>query len=188
MSFPYSTDIQASSHVRRFHTAPEALTQTNANHCWNMMALALHLWQEDVSRDLLAAILFHDTSEYWAGDSPYPAKRGFPAFRRELDAMEEAIATREGVRVPLTNPTHRWMLTVVDSLECAWWAKRVHATHGLSTALDVMETALSAVLIQLEPGNLPGIGTMDPRVLAVVRHLHQSFYVDIPTRYQGVVR
>lgn len=92
-------------------------------HSNRMAKMALHLWGDDVSRDLMAAIALHDDAESATGDVPGPGKVG--TFGGALAIRTAKIERERG--------TCRWLwhltaddcrrLRFVDVLDAYRWAK-----------------------------------------------------------------
>ena len=149
--------------ARRWHASPwPALRNSGddtAAHSNRMAKLALWLWGADVSRDLLAAIVLHDSSESGpggTGDVPGPSKVG--TFGGALTVRTAKIERERG--------TCRWLwhltaddqrrLRFVDVLDALRWVSmcepRALAGDGWPEAREwlLAEAEHLGVLTQVE--------------------------------------
>ena len=102
-----------SGDVERFHTVPHLRPYTVAQHCWRMLML-LYKLHPCPHRQLVGAILFHDSAERWTGDIPAPAK--WWIVDADFDVVEERILTGLGVHFDLEDHDQHW-LKALDLLE-----------------------------------------------------------------------
>jgi 5'-deoxynucleotidase YfbR-like HD superfamily hydrolase len=117
--------------TRRWHANPDLCQTVDpvGGHSARMGVLALSIWGESASRDLLAACLVHDLGESRAGDVPQPAKRD-ARLSAELDRLERETLADLGFVIKLTEDDAR-RLKFLDRLDAYLWAQH-HAPHVLA--------------------------------------------------------
>lgn len=81
----------------RYHAQPEIPVQTVAEHAWGVAALLVRWFKEDLTVNLLAAAVVHDSGECDVGDIPSPTKKKFPELRKELAKLEHARMAKLGL-------------------------------------------------------------------------------------------
>jgi 5'-deoxynucleotidase YfbR-like HD superfamily hydrolase len=117
-------------YVSRYHTRPEVADGQNvAAHTWGALAILTTLW-EDVSREAMLYLLYHDVVESELGDLPAPTKWNY----KNLDkAYSEAEAQQEEeLELPMTKARlteqdqHR--VKMADMLELILHCKRQMST------------------------------------------------------------
>ena len=81
----------------RYHAQPEIPVQTVAEHAWGVAALLVRWFKEDLTVNLLAAAVVHDSGECDVGDIPSPTKKKFPELRKELAKLEHAKMAKLGL-------------------------------------------------------------------------------------------
>jgi 5'-deoxynucleotidase YfbR-like HD superfamily hydrolase len=106
--------------VRRFHTCQIIGEHTVAEHCAQAATLLL-LLHPGPSVDLIAAVLWHDSSERVVGDVPSPTLRRFPKLGDAYVAAEYGVASNDhpsvGAVLAKLSPEDLWWLRAVDALE-----------------------------------------------------------------------
>ncbi len=142
------------SFTRRWHASPDLCHTVDpvAAHSGRMGILALHLWGEGASRDLLAACLAHDLGESVTGDIPWGAKAN-PKLREVLDTLEAQALEAMGMPAEMEWDTYR-RLKFLDRLDAYLWAKH-HAPQVL--ARDDWKKCLAWLQSETENLNIKGI-------------------------------
>lgn len=123
-------------HVTRWHSGPSApwLAHTQDRlhgHGGRMAVLALHVWGDDASRQLLAACILHDLGEYHVADVPAPAKAD-RTLRAALDRLEDMALYRMGLSYGLSADDDL-RLKFLDRWDAYLWAQ-LHAPQILQRA------------------------------------------------------
>lgn len=111
------------SHIRRWHANPALahIPDTLGGHGGRMGILALQIWGDGASRELLAACLCHDLGEYATGDVPKPAKAD-PTLRSALTRLEDAALHKLGMSYSLSAEDQR-RLKYLDVLDAYLWCE-----------------------------------------------------------------
>lgn len=109
--------------TRRWHANPELCHTIDpvGAHSGRMAVLALHLWGDGASRDLLAACLCHDLGEHMTGDVAWPAKQD-AALGAALDRIEAESLDRMGMTYSLSAEDAR-RLKYLDRLDAYLWVQ-----------------------------------------------------------------
>ena len=109
------------SMVERCHTVRHLGSYTNGQHSFDMLTLALELIPEDeLSKDLMKAIIYHDLPERWTGDVPHPMKVASTSLEDVLIWHENEIKESMGWGVVLAPDEHMWLQSL-DRLEFYLW-------------------------------------------------------------------
>jgi 5'-deoxynucleotidase YfbR-like HD superfamily hydrolase len=109
--------ILAGAHVRRFHTKPTLVVETNGHHSHGVACL-INLLYPDARKELLIAALYHDLAEQESGDLPAPMKRE-AGIRDAIKKWEFNLHKEAGVMVPALDEEENRRLTLADSLHGA---------------------------------------------------------------------
>lgn len=126
--------LREASKVERSHTMPHHGSYTIGQHSYDMLTLAYVLVPADeLTKNLMLGITFHDTAERWTGDMPNPAKYQDGEFARRLEQLETRIARKLGFHIQLTPQETKW-LVVLDKLELLLWAHEQIAMGNRSAA------------------------------------------------------
>jgi 5'-deoxynucleotidase YfbR-like HD superfamily hydrolase len=87
-------DTRLAGQLKRYHTWPTIRTQTNAEHCWQIMRIYLSVVLE-IDVHMMAHMMFHDAGEHFTGDIPFPVKAENPILKEQVDFLEHrAYATQ----------------------------------------------------------------------------------------------
>lgn len=97
--------------VRRYHTTPTEVIQTNADHSWGVAVLLVQL-HPDPSKELLIEALLHDTGEYIVGDIPATAKWTSPELKEVAHIAE--MKARWQLETTLEQVFPEGKLTIAD--------------------------------------------------------------------------
>ncbi len=124
--------LRESGHVLRCHTLPHHGEYSVAAHCWQACMLLLSLNPEP-SKDLIQAVLFHDSAERYYGDVPTPVKEADGKLALMFGIAEDKALEALGVRFDLDAYEHLW-LTCVDKLELYLWCEDQAALGNKHTA------------------------------------------------------
>ncbi len=116
--------------TRRWHCNPDLAHTVDpvGYHGGRMGILALYLWREDASRDLLLACLCHDLGESVTGDIPHTAKQD-DKLARLLYSKEQSALLEMGMAYFIDEEDQR-RLKFLDRLDAYLWARH-HAPHVL---------------------------------------------------------
>jgi 5'-deoxynucleotidase YfbR-like HD superfamily hydrolase len=113
--------LRASGHTKRWHTLQIIGEQTVAEHSAQAVSLLFMLYPGDPSTNLTKALLWHDSSERYVGDSPAPARRDNPEFSRSYEAVEHIFMLAAHPfafhALSLLTDTERAWLKAIDVLE-----------------------------------------------------------------------
>ena len=74
--------------VMRYHTHPTLHPQSVGEHTWQVMRLYWELYG-DLPPEVSSYILWHDASELYTGDIPFPVKARNPKLKSLMDDMED---------------------------------------------------------------------------------------------------
>ena len=102
--------------VKRYHTVPTIGHETVGEHSFGVAMLVLAITENKASDNLIKAALFHDISEQYTGDVPFPSKVAFPIVKCALDAAEESWNKENGFDIEL-NERDRICLKWADMLQ-----------------------------------------------------------------------
>lgn len=107
--------------VRRYHAAGAAardLDQNNAEHTWRALVILLYLWP-DARREVILAMVYHDTPEFLTGDINAVFKRTNGVVGLEFSKLETAFLVLMGCyeHIPSLTEIERSQLLVSDCLE-----------------------------------------------------------------------
>ena len=108
--------------TRRWHANPDLCHTVDPIgwHSGRMGVLALHLFGESASRDLLVACLCHDLGENLPGDVTYQAKKD-PEFKAIVDRLEAGHLKAMQMTFTLS-PEDQRRLKYLDRLDAFLWA------------------------------------------------------------------
>jgi len=114
--------------IIRYHAVPSVRQQTNGQHCWNMIALALFISHGDLSAEFFVELSMHDTGEFVTGDTPFTLKRDHPVLAHELRLLEAVGRGMQTICEPIgLCAREQAILKVCDVLEgYLWCAKYEH--------------------------------------------------------------
>lgn len=104
--------------VRRYHTWQTLITQTVAEHSWQVARIYYDLFGE-VPGNVASYIQWHDAGEIATGDIPFPVKSDHPMLKDTIDRLEEnalremhaphvEISSEEKLRVKLCDLLEMW--------------------------------------------------------------------------------
>lgn len=129
--------------VQRWHVRP-GMQQTVADHTMGMQLLALRLLSpQDLTINLLVAILEHDLGEVVAGDTPAPIKRHVKEFGKAYQAACAAVDEHYGLtRAYDLNGWEDWALHALDVLEALLWSvdcRRLGNHHAERTFAELYQ-------------------------------------------------
>ena len=149
-------DILLSGQVIRYHANPymNRTQQTVAEHCWGVAALIYKL-NPNPSRALIAAALFHDSGEMWAGDLPAPFKMANPELAARHAEIEEKLATEAGVPVVALNESELAWLKFADRLE-SFLFMRQHGQHWSREGINELLERATALGVNHETQQIIG--------------------------------
>jgi hypothetical protein len=130
-TLPHRPTAWLATFTRRWHANPDLCHTVDPVgwHSGRMGVLALHIWGDGVSRDLLVACLCHDLGEHMTGDVAWPAKQD-KALGEALDRIEEASLKAMGMAYSLTGDDAR-RLKYLDRLDAYLWV-----LHNQPAALE----------------------------------------------------
>lgn len=119
---PKPPDAWLATFVRRWHANPDLCHTVDpiGAHSGRMAVLALHLFGDTASRELLVGCLCHDLGEYRTGDVAQPAKRD-PELRDALNRIERNAIVAMGMAYTL-NEIDAKRLKYLDRLDAYLWA------------------------------------------------------------------
>jgi len=113
-------------HVVRFHTRPEVGEGQNvASHTWRALIVLTTLW-EDVSKEAILWLLFHDVAEAELGDLPATTKWKYTELAQEFSKAEFKYEKDLELPVMLQDLTEkdRNLVKMADMLELVLHCKR----------------------------------------------------------------
>lgn len=153
------TQLIFAGQTKRYHTYP-GMTQTDAEHAWNVATIARVIYPHG-GRDMLWAALHHDSAEYLTCDMPAPVKWQMPALGKLMGDLEARVRYEQlGLRWTLTEE-ETFAIEVADQLEGALFAAHQCQTGNL-TAVVVYERYVKA--LQSKAANVVN----DPRGKTIV--------------------
>ena len=127
-------------HVRRYHTEFIHTDETVGEHTAGVLMFLIIL-DGDPSANLMINALLHDFAEYYTGDSPFPAKRDFPALKKILDKAETKYLADIGIVLPKITAEERLLLKAADMLQLCYKARK-EIRMGNKDALYVLDNGL----------------------------------------------
>lgn len=106
-----------SGQTMRYHTVPHVgAGQTVAEHAWRATVLLHTLWPNEVSRNAVLYMLYHDAAEQELGDIPAPTKWANDTLREEYEHIERNHMVSLEVNFDLT-PDEQRCCKMADMLE-----------------------------------------------------------------------
>lgn len=108
--------------VRRFHTVPVTSHETVAEHSFGVAVMVLALTNNNASKNLMLAALFHDLAEQVTGDIPATAKWNHPTIKVAAQVAEHAFHTEHGLTVDLSE-REQLILKWADLLQLMFYCK-----------------------------------------------------------------
>lgn len=152
-------DPRSAGDVERYHTWVTVQRQTVGQHTWQVLRLLLQIWP-DAPAHVLAAAVYHDMGEIWAGDVPYHAKKNADDYVWNLNGALLKRYHDEAEERALSQMAKTWHIKPWLKLdEPSRWALKI------ADLLDMWEFALR----ELEMGNRHGALVRD----RCVEHLGQ---------------
>jgi len=124
--------------VLRFHTEPFFRRQTVAEHTFGAL-LILYEIADNVTPNLVRALLLHDLGEQYTGDLPAPAGWRNPQVRQSLDQDERQFLQQFGT-VTITDEERR-LLEAADALDLCFTVLE-NLAEGRLDALSMVERLL----------------------------------------------
>lgn len=157
----------------RYHAQPEIPVQTVAEHAWGVAALLVRWFKEDLTVNMLAAAIVHDSGECDVGDIPSPTKKKFPELRKELAKLEHAKMAKLGLADYEGQLSHHEyaLLKLCDMLEGYFYTGKavLRYNEGMTTLLcwhEMIKDHIEANLIAIPVGLREEIGA----VLRLAKH------------------
>ena len=102
--------------VMRYHAFPTHHQQSTGEHSQRVLNVFVELW--GLPR---AEVLFycanHDQGEFWAGDTPFGAKRATPELKAGVNKAEEVGLEKLGISLPSLSKEEFIQFKVADILE-----------------------------------------------------------------------
>lgn len=86
-------DPRRAGSIHRYHAQTHIVTQTVAEHTWQLMRIATTIWP-DIPRHVMLYIQYHDVAEGMTGDLPYTTKLRDPEIKERMDIMEVGALKR----------------------------------------------------------------------------------------------
>jgi len=135
------TQIIEAGLVRRYHTEPIPIIQTNSQHQWGVAVILLHIAKSGPYVDmekLRCAALLHDVPERIAGDMPAPFKWSNPEISKMLDVFELEMAKQFDIHHHVTGLTEEEasLLKLADYLEAASFSYSIYR-QGVQFGLQI---------------------------------------------------
>lgn len=119
---------QLAARVQRWHTWPMIRRPTNGEHVARTATIYCEIW--GIPRgEVLYYILHHDSGEFFAGDSPYFAKRFSPELAIAINKVEEEGLLRLKVKLPKLTDVEFTRFKICDLLEM-WETSIAEITMG----------------------------------------------------------
>lgn len=140
--------------VKRYHTWPTIRTQTVGEHTAQIMRIYWEIFGEP-SPAVWAEILWHDITEQWTGDIPFPMKTRYPTLKSSLSEIEKDA--RAAMQIPTAgvaaNAADRARIKICDLLEM-WEFGHEELAMGNAYAEPItvdIQAAVRERLQQFEP-------------------------------------
>jgi 5'-deoxynucleotidase YfbR-like HD superfamily hydrolase len=148
--------------VQRWHTMDTNHTQNVADHTYGVLHTLLFITENECSRDLLVAAMFHDVAEHITGDIPHPYKS---RLKKLFGRMEDDVHTELGID-PLADLTEDEKVTLkqADLIEMGIWG----------TGELISGNANGAVILQNVLKALDGM-TLSPNAQMLVSSFEVNF-------------
>ena len=129
--------------VVRYHCYPTHQTQSIGEHSNRVLTIFVELW--GIPRaEVLYYIACHDKGEYWAGDTPFGAKRDHPLLKEGVDQAEESGLKKLGIKLPDLNEDEFIQFKVADILEMFEFGA-IERMMGNRLAIPIMEKTEEAI-------------------------------------------
>ncbi len=80
-------DPRRAGGVKRYHAQTHIVTQTVAEHTWQLLRIATTIWPE-IPRHVMLYIQYHDIAEGCTGDLPYTTKLKSAVIKENMDLLE----------------------------------------------------------------------------------------------------
>lgn len=145
------TAVRRGQAVRRFHTMPMHIQQTNGHHSANVVAIILRL-NPRASRNLLVRALFHDVPEAYTGDSPYPWKADYEEAKACLSKGEAKYIAENGVPHPELDCGEECLLKLADMMDLVLTC--MEETHMGNAAANTMIERGRRYIARMEMQNM----------------------------------
>lgn len=140
--------------VKRYHAQTHTVTQTVAEHTWQLLRIATTVWP-DVPRHVMLYIQYHDVSEAAVGDMPYTVKLQRPLLKAEMDAAEqEALAQMRRMWdtpiIPILHPEEKKFVKACELVEFAEysWNELNQGNKYIQVVLDRVLPLIEAVKLE----------------------------------------
>lgn len=110
-------NTRSAGEVARYHTWQVNRGQSVGEHSWQAMRLFYELFPEDVTKEVLVYILWHDAPERVTGDPPFPLKRDYPELKEIYSDIEGEVLESWGVSLPPLTEKERFLIKLCDLIE-----------------------------------------------------------------------
>lgn len=102
--------------VKRYHTWPMLVPQSNGEHAWRVACLYVELFGMPRA-EVLVYCLHHDSGELWAGDLPWPSKHKRPEIGKLMHNAEREGMKLLGILMPEITADEKLRIKICDLLE-----------------------------------------------------------------------
>lgn len=107
------------ANVRRYHTKPTVMIETNGHHSHGVACL-LNLLYPDCRKELLIAALYHDLGEQESGDLPGTMKRE-TGIRNAVKMYEKKLHDEAGLPIPMLDEEEQRRMSFCDAVQGAFF-------------------------------------------------------------------
>lgn len=128
--------------VERWHTLDTNRTQNVADHTYGVLHTLLFITENECSRDLMVAAMFHDVAEHITGDIPHPFKQKLKTL---FDRMEDDVYDDMGIN-PFADITEeeKVILKQADLIEMGVWGTG-ELICGNANGMVILQNVLKAL-------------------------------------------
>ncbi len=123
--------------VKRYHSWPTIQTQTVADHTCQVMRVYYEIFGRPLV-DIYEYILFHDITEMWTGDIPFPLKSKYPALGAAVKDAERDACDRMGIPDVHLDDDQKKRVKICDLAEM-WEFGRTELLLGNKLANPIVE-------------------------------------------------
>jgi len=140
------TSARFAGGVRRYHTWPVLVQQTNADHTYHCIRLYLQIFGP-LPPDVTTFLVWHDSGELKTGDLPFPVKAQNPVLKAETDRLEGEAKTAMGAQFEgVLSYYEMRRLKIVDLLEMLEYGL-VEFGLGNSYAIPVVRDTFDGLMV-----------------------------------------
>jgi hypothetical protein len=129
--------------VIRYHAYPTHHNQSVGEHSNRVLTIFVELWGMPRA-EVLFYIANHDKGEFWAGDTPFGAKKDHPLLKEGVNEAEESGLAKLGITLPDLTDDEFIQFKVADILEMFEFGT-IERMMGNRLAIPIMEKTEEAI-------------------------------------------